>query len=115
MPTTKELARLARHARIRSRVIGTTDRPRLVVSRSLKHIRAQVVNDADHQVLASASDIGMKTKGTKTERAKSVGAALAKAAVAKNITTVVFDRTGRKYHGRVKAVADAARAGGLSF
>ena len=116
MPTKKELARTARHDRIRARVQGTAARPRLVVSRSLKHIRAQIVNDDEGRVLAAVSDMDLKTaKGTKTARSTAVGAEIAKKAIAQNISAVVFDRTGRKYHGRVKAVADAAREAGLKF
>ena len=88
------------------------------MSRSLKHIDAQLVDDVAHTVLVSASDRvkkGSKKAGTKTERAAKVGAAIAELAKAKQITAVVFDRSGHLYHGRVRAVADAARTGGLKF
>jgi large subunit ribosomal protein L18 len=120
MPSLKEIARQKRHARIRARVSGTAARPRLVVSRSLKHTRAQLVDDEAGKILASASDVvstktPKKKAGTKTERATKIGETLAAAAKAAGITAVVFDRSGRKYHGRVRAVAEAARSAGLVF
>lgn len=94
---------------------GTAYRPRLVVFRSLAHIEAQLIDDTVGKTLAAANDRQLKTKGTKTEQAVAVGTAIAEHAKAKKITTVVFDRGGFQYHGRVKALADAARAGGLMF
>lgn len=114
MPTKSE-ARKKRHLRIRKKIKGTLDRPRLVVYKSLSHIHAQIVNDEKRTVLVSASDLKSKSKGTKTEKAKEVGAQIAKAAKEKGINKIVFDRNGCKYHGRVKAVADSAREGGLQF
>lgn len=102
-----------RHRRIRARISGTASRPRLVVFRSLQKNYAQLVDDTTGKVLAAANDA--KLKGNKTERAAQVGALLAKKASEKGITTCVFDRNGYKYHGRVKALADAARETGLKF
>lgn len=110
----KHIARHRRHVRIRARVHGTAKRPRLAVTRSLKHIRVQLVNDDAKRTLAQATDAAMK-RGTKTERAAAVGTAIAAAATSLKITAVVFDRGGYKYHGRIKALADAARTAGLLF
>ena len=100
--------------RIRKNVTGTAERPRLSVFRSNKQIYVQVINDVDGRTLASASSIGMEAM-PKIEQAAKVGALLAEKAKAAGITTVVFDRNGYLYHGRVKALADAAREGGLNF
>lgn len=94
---------------------GTAYRPRLIVFRSLAHIEAQIIDDVAGKTLVAANDLTLKAKGTKTEHATAVGTAIAEKAKAKKITTVVFDRGGSKYHGRVKALAEAARAGGLTF
>jgi large subunit ribosomal protein L18 len=94
---------------------GTAARPRLVVFRSLAHIEAQVIDDQSGKTLAASSDRLLKVKGTKTERATAVGTDIATKAKAAKITAVVFDRGGFQYHGRVKALAEAARAGGLTF
>lgn len=102
-----------RAARTRSQIFGTAERPRLSVHRSLKHISAQLINDADNKSLAGVNDT--KLKGTKTEKAKAVGAAMAEAAKKLKVTQVVFDRGSYLYHGRVKAVAEAAREHGLKF
>lgn len=112
---TKHTRYLRRKNRIRSKISGTATCPRLVVSRSLKHISCQLIDDAAGKVLAATSDRALKATGKKTERATAVGTAIAKLAQEHKITTVVFDRSGRRYHGRVKAVADAARTGGLHF
>lgn len=111
----KKEKRVRRHARIRSQVSGTALRPRLAVFRSNKFIYAQLIDDAAQVTLASAADMGAKPVGTKVERATKVGEELAKAAQAKGISSVVFDRGGFKYTGRVKALADSARAAGLTF
>jgi large subunit ribosomal protein L18 len=103
-----------RHLRVRKKVEGTPDRPRLVVYRSLKHIYAQLVDDISRRTLMTVSDLGL-SDGKKMERSVVVGRALAERAKAAGITRVVFDRAGYKYHGRVKAVADGAREGGLEF
>jgi large subunit ribosomal protein L18 len=112
----KQAKQLRRKQRIRAKVIGTAERPRLVVSRSLKYTRCQIINDVKGgQVLAAVSDQAKKVTGTKTERATQLGEKIAQLAKERNITTVVFDRGGRRYHGRVKAVAEGARTGGLIF
>jgi large subunit ribosomal protein L18 len=113
-------ARKKRHQRIRNRVVGTPQRPRLCVFRSLKHIYAQVVDDSQGRTLASAStlDAGLRgdlTTMPKVEEAARVGALVAERAKAAGVTTVVFDRGGYLYHGRVQRLADAAREGGLVF
>ena len=102
------------HARIRRKLAGTPERPRLSVHRSLNNIYAQVIDDENGVTLASASTIKQKTGGN-IASAKEIGKAVAEAAVAKGIKKVVFDRGGDLYHGRVKALADAAREAGLEF
>ena len=111
-------ARRKRHDRIRLRLEGTESRPRLAVFRSLNHIYAQVIDDASGRTLAAASTVEKELKGsssTKTEEAAVVGRLLAERAKAAGVTTVVFDRGGYAYHGRVAAIADAARNAGLEF
>ena len=113
---TKLEARRRRHRRIRGKVVGTTERPRLAVYRSNKGISAQLVDDDAGKTLAAASWQHLKKfKGSKTEQAAEVGKLLAQNAKKANVETVVFDRGGYLYHGRVKALADAAREGGLKF
>jgi large subunit ribosomal protein L18 len=110
--------RLRRAARGRKRITGTADRPRLVVTRSSRHIVAQVVNDAEGRTLASASSMEADLRGLdgdKTAKAKRVGELVADRAKAAGVDTVVFDRAGNRYHGRVAALADGAREGGLAF
>jgi large subunit ribosomal protein L18 len=102
------------HFRIREKMTGTSERPRLNVYRSLNHIYAQVIDDSKGETLVSASTIKMKSGGN-VAAAKEIGKAVAEAAVAKGIKSVVFDRGGYLYHGRVKALADAAREAGLQF
>jgi large subunit ribosomal protein L18 len=114
------LARIRRHARVRSKVEGTTDRPRLSVFRSLNHIYAQVIDDSKGQTLASASTVDPEITSSlegkaKKSQAELVGQAVAKKAMEKGIEQVVFDRGGYKYIGRVQALADAARKQGLKF
>jgi large subunit ribosomal protein L18 len=106
-----------RHRRVRSKLEGSAERPRLVVFRSNRGISAQLVDDAAGKTLAAASWQGLKKsfKGTKTEQAAEVGKLLAASAKKAGIETVVFDRGGYLFHGRVKALADAAREGGLKF
>jgi large subunit ribosomal protein L18 len=111
---TKTDKRIRLKAKIRSKVSGTSTTPRLSVFRSNKFIYAQIIDDSKGHTLVEASDIKV-TKGTKTERAKAVGLQIAEKAKAKNITSVVFDRNGFKYTGRVKLVAEEARNGGLKF
>ena len=109
--------RLRRHRRVRKKVAGTAERPRLAVFRSNRGIFAQLVDDDTGRTLASVSWLALRKgfKGTKTEQAAEVGKLLAKNAKAADIGEVVFDRGGFLYHGRVKALADAAREGGLRF
>jgi large subunit ribosomal protein L18 len=111
-------SRLRRQLRGRKRLSGTPDRPRLVVTRSAKHISVQVVDDTVGKTLASASTMEADVRGVsgdKTAKAKKVGELVAARAKAAGIEGVVFDRAGNKYHGRIAALADAAREGGLSF
>jgi large subunit ribosomal protein L18 len=110
-------ARARRHRRVRRRIFGTAERPRLVVFRSNHGIQAQLVDDLEAKTLASASHTQLKKtfKGTKSDQAAEVGKLLAGNAKKAGIETVVFDRGGYLYHGRVKALADAAREGGLKF
>lgn len=109
-------ARVRRHQRVRARVHGTPDRPRLSVRRSLRYLHVQLIDDTAGRTLVAVTDAGSKKfTGTKTQRAEQLGQALAAAAQAKKITRVVFDRGGSKYHGRIKAVAEAARQAGLTF
>ncbi|MDP8904887.1 MAG: 50S ribosomal protein L18 [Chloroflexota bacterium] len=117
MPT-RSAARQKRHERIRLRVAGTTARPRLAVFRSLNQIYAQVIDDSNGRTLASASSLekGLRdSDGTKSEQARVVGRLLAERARAAGVERVVFDRAGFRYHGRVRALADAAREAGLDF
>ena len=117
-PANVRAARHRRHMRIRKRLSGTTARPRLNVFRSLNHIYAQVIDDSSGRTLAAASTLDAGLRGgseSKTERAKTVGTAIAERAKAAGISQVVFDRGGYMYHGRVQALADAAREAGLEF
>jgi large subunit ribosomal protein L18 len=118
--TQRRLGKARRHFRIRKKVNGTAAKPRLVVTRSSRHITAQVVDDLAGHTLASASTLdvtirGTADKGDKTEQARKVGALVAARAKDKGIDTVVFDRGGNKYAGRIAALADAARESGLEF
>jgi large subunit ribosomal protein L18 len=110
-------ARKKRHLRIRKRLVGTPMRPRVSVFRSNKHIYAQLIDDVNGVTLVSASsnEKGSTNQGGNVEAAKAVGTTLAERAKEKNITNVVFDRSGYLYHGRVKALAEAARESGLEF
>jgi large subunit ribosomal protein L18 len=114
-PKTRADRRYRRHLRVRKKVEGTRERPRLVVYRSLKHIYVQLVDDQAHRTLLTVSDLTLEGEGSKAERSAQVGRRLAERAKESGITRVVFDRAGYKYHGRVKAVADGAREGGLEF
>ena len=110
------VTREKRHLRIRNKISGTAECPRLSVYRSNAHIQAQLIDDVKGVTLASASSVTLKLpKGGNVEAAKAVGTELAKQAVAKQLKKVVFDRSGYMYHGRIKALAEAARAGGLEF
>ncbi len=110
-------ARIRRHKRVRKNVQGTAERPRLVVFRSNRGIEAQLVDDVAGKTLAAASSLHLKKtfKGNKRDQAAEVGKTLAAAAKSAGVETAVFDRGGYLYHGRVKALADAAREGGLKF
>jgi len=117
---TRSAMRKRRHLRVRKKIVGTGERPRLNVFRSLNQIYAQVIDDSSGQTLVSASTLDSKVKPSakklsKTEQAKIVGTEVAKRAKKKGIKQVVFDRGGYKYHGRVKALSDAAREEGLEF
>jgi large subunit ribosomal protein L18 len=116
----KRLARQRRHARVRRRVHGTPERPRLTVFRSLKHIHAQVIDDTQGHTLVAASTLDADVRGQLTDKDKSaqaavVGEVLAKRALEAGVEQIVFDRGGFKYHGRIKSLADAARKAGLEF
>jgi large subunit ribosomal protein L18 len=114
--TSSNSLREKRHLRIRNKISGTASCPRLSVYRSNSHIHAQIIDDEKGVTLASASSVNLKLKkGGNVEAAKAVGTEIAKQAAAKKITNVVFDRSGYLYHGRVQALAEAARAGGLKF
>ena len=119
-PNKAQLARVRRHKRVRSRVVGTSQRPRLNVYRSLNHIYAQIIDDSQGHTLMSISSLDPSLHDTfadrtKTEQAAEVGKVLAERAKQAGITQVVFDRGGYKYHGRIKALAEASREGGLQF
>lgn len=116
----KEVARLKRKVRVRKKVLGSTERPRLNVFKSSKHMYAQLIDDATGTTLTAASTLSKDVSDEagytgNIEAAKKVGAAIARKALAANISQVVFDRNGFLYHGRIKALADAARENGLSF
>jgi large subunit ribosomal protein L18 len=121
VPQTSSLsARHRRHLRVRRKVHGTAERPRLAVFRSNRHIYAQIIDDRAHRTLLAASTLSpeikdFRDKGGNKAAAEAVGALLAQKALTANITTVVFDRGGYIYHGRVRNLADAARSGGLKF
>ena len=116
--TSRTAARQKRHSRLRLRVAGSAERPRLAVFRSTKQIYAQVIDDTTGRTLASASSLDASLRGsgvTKTERAKQVGSLLGDRAKAAGVERVVFDRSGFKYHGRIRSLADGARESGLEF
>ena len=115
--TARRLGKARRHFRVRKKVSGTAARPRLVVTRSTRHITAQVVDDLQGHTLASASTLELRTtgEGDKSALARQVGALVAQRAKEAGIASVVFDRGGNKYHGRIAALADGAREGGLEF
>src|SRR3954452_1752268 len=114
--TARRVSRLRRHTRLRKRVNGTAERPRLVVNRTSRHIHVQVVDDTVGRTLVSASTMGLRdADGDKSALARQVGAQIAERAKAAGITAVVFDRGGNRYAGRIAALADGAREGGLDF
>ena len=111
----KLLNKNLRKARVRSKVIGTAERPRLTVTISNLHVSAQLIDDTTGTTLAAATTVGKKTTGSLSEKAATVGTDIAKKAVKAKVKAVVFDRNGRAYAGRLKALADAARKEGLEF
>jgi large subunit ribosomal protein L18 len=111
----KSVNRLKKKIRIRKTVKGTSERPRLCVFRSAKHIYAQLINDESMQTILTVSSLSLKVDSSGKELAKSVGKAVAEASIGKGIKSVVFDRNGFIYHGRVQALADGAREAGLNF
>ncbi len=120
MPKEKRLARLQRKKRIRKKVFGTAERPRLTVFRSARHIYAQVIDDEKGHTLVAASTLSKELRGEvdglpKRDKAKKVGELLARLCVERGVDKVAFDRNGYAYHGRVAALADGARQGGLKF
>jgi len=118
LATSRTAARQKRHSRIRLTVAGSAARPRLSVFRSLNQIYAQVIDDTTGRTLASASSLEKELRagsGTKTERARTVGSLIAERARAAGVKQVVFDRSGFRYHGRIRSLAEAAREAGLEF
>ncbi|WP_433624677.1 50S ribosomal protein L18 [Nocardia sp. CA-120079] len=116
--TARRLSKTRRHFRLRKKVVGTTERPRLVVNRSSRHLHAQLVDDSIGKTIAAASSIEADVRaldGDKSAKSKKVGELLAERAKAAGIEAVVFDRGGHDYHGRIAALADAAREAGLKF
>ncbi|OGF70240.1 50S ribosomal protein L18 [Candidatus Giovannonibacteria bacterium RIFCSPLOWO2_02_FULL_45_14] len=106
--------RISRHKRIRAKIKGTAERPRLSIFRSLKHMEAQLINDSARKTILGMKDLKIK-KGTKTNRAAGLGEAFAKEILAKGYKKIVFDRGGYQYHGRIKVLAEALRKGGVEF
>ncbi len=116
MSNEKQTKRQKRHLKIRKRILHSKVlKPRLVIYRSLDHIYAQIIDDTERKTIIQHSDLKLKKSGTKVEMAKIVGKELAEKAIANKIESVAFDRSGYKYHGRVKALAESAREAGLKF
>ena len=113
--TPRKSISVKKHWRMRHKINGTPERPRLSVFRSTNHIYAQIIDDTVGNTLVAASTLEFKAEGTKTEAAKQVGEMIAKKALEKGITKVVFDRVGNLYHGRIQALAEGAREAGLDF
>jgi large subunit ribosomal protein L18 len=111
----RERVRLKRHRRVRRRISGTPERPRLVVHRSLRNVSAQLVDDMSATTILGVTSLGLELEGAKIEQARETGREIARRAKEKGITRVVFDRGGYLYHGRVQALAEGAREGGLEF
>lgn len=111
----KRIKRVIRHKRVRSRISGTEDKPRLAVFKANRHIYAQIIDDNSGKTLVASSSMELKTKGKKADAAKEVGKSIAAKTMAKNIKKVKFDRGGFSYHGRIKSLAEGAREGGLEF
>ena len=114
-PLKKQVNKALRKQRVRAKVTGTAERPRLTVTISNLHVSAQLIDDAKQHTIASATTVGTKATGTMAEKAATVGIDIAKKAKKAKLTKVVFDRNGRQYAGRLKALADAARNEGLEF
>lgn len=113
--TQKQLNKSLRKKRVRSKITGTAERPRLTVSISNMHVHAQLVDDVNQHTVVASTTVGTKVSGTMTEKAAHIGTDIAKKAKKVKLTSVVFDRNGRQYAGRLKALADAARKEGLEF
>ena len=113
--TDRKVNRSKRHKRVRVHVAGTAERPRLAVFRSLNHLYAQLIDDSASRTIGAASTVALKAKGNGVAQAAEVGKAIAAKAKEAGVRTVVFDRGGFLYHGRIKALADAAREAGLEF
>ncbi|CAN5776169.1 50S ribosomal protein L18 [soil metagenome] len=111
----RERVRLKRHRRVRRRISGTPERPRLVVHRSLRNVSAQLVDDLSATTILGITSLGLEFEGAKIDQARETGREIARRAKEKGITRVVFDRGGYLYHGRVQALAEGAREGGLEF
>jgi large subunit ribosomal protein L18 len=111
----RERVRIKRHRRVRRRISGTPERPRLVVHRSLRNVTAQLVDDMSATTILGVTSLGLELEGAKIEQARETGREIARRAKEKGITRVVFDRGGYLYHGRVQALAEGAREGGLQF
>jgi large subunit ribosomal protein L18 len=111
----RERVRLKRHRRVRRRISGTPERPRLVVHRSLRNVSAQLVDDMSATTILGVTSLGLELEGAKIDQARETGREIARRAKEKGITRVVFDRGGYLYHGRVQALAEGAREGGLEF
>lgn len=111
----KKSKRIIRHKRVRAKILGSESKPRLCVFRSSQHIYAQLIDDATGKTILAVNDIEVKGKDKKSDSAKKIGKMIAEKAAEKKISEVVFDRGGYKYHGRVKALAEGAREGGLKF
>lgn len=111
----RKAVRNKKHMKIRKHIHGTAERPRLAVFRSARHIYAQIIDDATGNTLVSASTLDTDVSGSKSEAARTIGETVAKRALEKDIDTVVFDRGGNVYHGRIQALAEGAREAGLKF
>ncbi|MFZ3054740.1 MAG: 50S ribosomal protein L18 [Minisyncoccales bacterium] len=111
----KKAKRIIRHKRVRAKVLGSESKPRLCVFRSATHIYAQLIDDVKGKTILAVNDVDIKGKDKKTDSAKKIGKMIAEKAIEKKISEVVFDRGGYQYHGRVKALAEGAREGGLKF
>ena len=116
MQRTKSEKRISRHKKVRAKIVGTKERPRVSVYRSNRHIIVQFIDDATNKTILGSKFLEIaKIKGNKSDRSMNLGEVLAKKAIEKGITTIVFDRGGFQFHGRIKAVADGLRKGGLKF